>query len=99
MARSAVGMGSLPSGAVGSRDDRTLFPPSAARLGLLRPALAANVDLTLGIYSCASRRGTAHTAVILAAFGFASAVWQPSLACSLDNPLVFSAERRVVGGS
>jgi hypothetical protein len=32
-------------------------------------------------------------------FGFASAFWQPSLAGSLDDPLVLFAERRVLGGT
>jgi len=34
-----------------------------------------------------------------AGFGFPSALWQPSLTCSLDNPLEFLAVGWIVGSS
>src|SRR4029453_10079508 len=36
---------------------------------------------------------------MVASFGFPLAFWQPSLTCSLDNPLILLAERWVVGKS
>jgi len=36
---------------------------------------------------------------VVAAFGVALVFWQPSLACSLDNPLEFLAEGWIVGSS
>jgi len=36
---------------------------------------------------------------VVATFGIALAFWQPSLTCSLDNPLEFLAEGWIVGNS
>ena len=36
---------------------------------------------------------------VVATFGFALAFWQPSLTCSLDNPLILLAESWIVGKS